>query len=1474
MVSHESSKEKILAEWLELKETFANYKTQTQQRINDLELKNQELISQSPMLNATLDLINDGYWQYNLITDELTISESWRQRMKIDSSPLSQSGSSWSKLVYPDDLPGLTQHFRQHVSGQSEIIDYTYRSISEGKDIIWTLIKGHITQRDASGKPLLITGSLTDVTHVKKAENQLNERIKELKCTNNLSELFADEEAGTIDLFPQVVRLISPAMQFPEHTMVSIRYDGREWNTDGFVYTEPCIQSKMFDRGRLLGDIRVCLREDFNAPGYDRFLTEEQTLLNVIAHRITDRLYSEALRKELVDSELRFKQALEQTETVIWEVDACGLITYVNPLSELVWGYHPDELMGKMHFYDLHPAEGREEFKVATLEYFEKKVVFVDLVNQIVKKTGEVIYVLTNGSPRLDAKGNLLGYRGTDKDVTKRVLAEQRLKASEEKSNLILNSAAEAIYGVDTKGICTFVNQSCVDILGFLNKEQLVGKNIHELIHHSYPAGDPFPESHCSLSASFLKGEKIHLENDVFWRVDNSAIDVECWTHPLYQNNVLIGSVVTFIDVTEKKQIQLKIKQQQERLETIIHAIPDMLFVLGVEGDYLEYYATDKQMLIIPPEAIIGANLTDVFPPSEVQFHHQHINRCIEQNVSVVYEYAMEQEANLHYFEARLEPMEGRKVLALVRDVTEATQNKLLAESSERELFSVINSNNVYILTTDLKGDYTFCNQKFADNFVWMYGEEGCLGKSAMDSIHLDDQGKTRETVLKCIKTPGKSHEVEMRKPTKEGEYRYTLWQFTCRLNAQGHPDNILCVGIDITDRKLAEKEIIALNASLEEKVKSRTLALEQANSALSVEVQERKRQEVIIKQIRNNYELFFNTIDDLLFVLDAQGNMVHVNNVVVSRLGFTEEELKGQSVLLVHPPHRREEAAQIVGEMLQGRAEFCPVPLMTKSGAVIPVETRVKQGYWDGKPAIFGVSKDMTKIQLSEEKFSKAFHANSSLMAITNLVDGKYFDINDAFTRKLGYSRDMVLGRRSEDLGVFVRPEIRVAMIEKLLNGERVSDVEAEVRTVSGEMLTGLFSSDTIAIVDQHYMLTVMIDITERKKAERELIIARAEAERANLAKSEFLSRMSHELRTPMNSILGFAQLLELSPLDDKQRKRAAQIRKSGKYLLEMINEVLDISRIEAGKLSLSLEPVSLGNAIVEIVDAMTPMAHEYEVNIHLSNTINTLFVKADKQRIKQVLMNLVSNAIKYNKAGGEVKIHTHLIVGKDGKGVDTVRCAVTDTGIGISAENLNQLFRPFERIGAENTIVEGTGLGLAVVKKLTEAMGGSFGVESELGKGSTFWIELPLAPEYDMLIGNELFENQPALMNQVLTGTILYIEDNIANVELVEQTLLSYRPGIKLVYTANGLDAVGLAKTHMPQLILLDLNLPDAHGSDVQQQLTADEDTREIPIIVISADAMPRQIKRLKEAGVKEYLTKPLDIEHFLDVIDKYIV
>jgi PAS domain S-box-containing protein len=400
-----------------------------------------------------------------------------------------------------------------------------------------------------------------------------------------------------------------------------------------------------------------------------------------------------------------------------------------------------------------------------------------------------------------------------------------------------------------------------------------------------------------------------------------------------------------------------------------------------------------------------------------------------------------------------------------------------------------------------------------------------------------------------------------------------------------------------------------------------------------------------------------------------------------------------------------------------------------------------------------------------------------------------------------------------------------------------------------------------------------LLTEIEERKQIEEELKHARIEAEQANIAKSEFLSRMSHELRTPMNSILGFAQLLQMGELSASQAKGITHIMRSGRHLLDLINEVLDISRIEAGRLSLSLEPVLVSGVIEETIDIVRQLAIERNVTINLENEgFSKLFIKSDHQRIKQVLINLLNNSIKYNVHGGNVDVKiTPMPATKSN--IIPIRISIKDTGQGINQDDLTKLFKPFERIGADKTTTEGTGLGLAVVEKLTVAMGGKIGVESEIGKGSIFWVEMPQCIGPIEIAGKRGELENTATQSYSKNGTILYIEDNISNIELIEQILEAQRSNIRLITNMTGRQTVQLALEYAPDLILLDLNLPDIHGSEVLENLQANPKTKNIPVVVVSADAMPQQLAKLLKSGARNYITKPLHIADFLKIVDEYI-
>ncbi len=401
-----------------------------------------------------------------------------------------------------------------------------------------------------------------------------------------------------------------------------------------------------------------------------------------------------------------------------------------------------------------------------------------------------------------------------------------------------------------------------------------------------------------------------------------------------------------------------------------------------------------------------------------------------------------------------------------------------------------------------------------------------------------------------------------------------------------------------------------------------------------------------------------------------------------------------------------------------------------------------------------------------------------------------------------------------------------------------------------------------------QHIFTGVVRDVTERKQLEHVLKRAKEDAERANRAKSDFLSRMSHELRTPLNAILGFAQLLEMDALDPDQRESVEQILKAGRHLLALVDEVLDIARIEAGRMTLSLEPIEVSEVAAEAWELVRHRAERSGVKlVNGGPSTCKAMVTADRQRLKQVLLNLLSNAVKYNSDEGTIEV----TCGSGVTGSNRLRIAVRDTGHGIPAEALGRLFTPFERLGAERTAIEGTGIGLAVSRGLVEAMDGEIGAESTEGAGSTFWFELPVDE-------SRSFPTSPAVAQLPQeTGsegsrrecTILYIEDNPSNFKLVER-VLARRPNVELLTAIQGGIGLDIARDRQPDLILLDLHLPDIHGSEVLRRIREDAVISRTPVVIISADVTSNQVERLLDAGAQAYLPKPLDVQEFLRIVD----
>jgi PAS domain S-box-containing protein len=798
----------------------------------------------------------------------------------------------------------------------------------------------------------------------------------------------------------------------------------------------------------------------------------------------------------------------------------------------------------------------------------------------------------------------------------------------------------------------------------------------------------------------------------------------------------------------------------------------------------------------------------------------------------------------------------------VLRSCIEQFITRRLSESAiirELKKFQIITDQANYgtaIATTD--GVLTYVNDAFAQMHGWEKAD--LIGQNLL-VLHNEEQLKQVLPLVEKIRSEGGFSAVEVNHCKKDGTVFPTLMTAKLVETIENDEAYLSATVIDITENKLIEKRIL--------KQKRRLRATIEA-------------------------------MPDMIFITSKDGTYLEFirsrSNPNISDYSF----LVGQNISDAFPSEIAELHLRNIKRCLETRE-------------IITYEyPRVEDGikkYFEGRVVyleddrVLRLVREITETKYKENELKKltlAIEQSPVALVITDL-EAKIVYASPAFFKTTGYLPDEVIGMHTRMLkSGKTSPEVYKDLWSTITNGNTWTG-EWINKTKFGEYYWENVSITPITDESGQVVnyLAIKEDISKNKLAEIEirelnanlekkiedrthelevsnlqLLNARFEADQANNAKSEFLSRMSHELRTPLNSILGFAQLLEMGALDPVQQKNVSHILRGGRHLLDLINEILDISRIEAGRISISLEPVEINGLINELLDSISPFARKKNIQIEFNHKPPaTLYVRADRQRLKQVLLNLMNNAVKYNRDDGKVLIQTDRNKSNNNEN-ELIRISVFDNGPGISSENLEKLFIPFERIGADHTDVEGTGLGLTVVKKLTELMSGHVGVDSEEGMGSCFWVELPLASsELDRVLVNGDISTSTVKPIQHQT-TILYVEDNISNIDLVEQILSSTRPGIKLMTTIYGKQALKMATEYHVDLILLDLNLPDIHGSEVLEMLQQNPQTKSIPVVIISADAMPKQMQNVITAGAKHYLTKPLEVSSFLNAIDQYLV
>lgn len=871
----------------------------------------------------------------------------------------------------------------------------------------------------------------------------------------------------------------------------------------------------------------------------------------------------------------------------------------------------------------------------------------------------------------------------------------------------------------------------------------------------------------------------------------------------------------------ERKEADEALRESEERFRMTWEVASDAIALSDPSGKVLFANPAYHTMYNFDPGEAVGQTFALIFPPEKRLAAEEAYRSAFNSDVvPTSFESCVTRgDGAERTVESRVGFLSNRgqrtAMLSIVRDITERKQAERELQRSQERFSKAFNASPSPIaLSTLSSGHYIDVNDSFVD--VTGYSREELIGESSTE-LGIWADLSARDRVGAMLQESGSVHQMEIGIRIKSGTILDVLFSAEI-IELEGEPC-VLSIAVDITERKKAEEAL-----------------------RLSSEILQR--------------------VNSLVLVSNKEGQITYASPSVKRTLGYEPEDLIGDGWWHVSTSGSSETELEIMRLTNAARSEDAaywePYERMVRdsAGELHCILWHDARGPDD---QVIGVGHDITERKRLESEREHLFSVSADMMSIAGF-DGYFKSVNPAFETTLGISRAELLSKPSLE---FVHPDDRAATLaarESLSTG--TASISLDNRYLCGDGSYKWLSWNSVSVVEEGLVYAVARDITERLQVEA-AYRAKDTAEATNLAKSEFLSRMSHELRTPLNAIIGFSQLLEMDDLNPDQMESVELVHKAGRHLLDLINEVLDISRIEAGHMSLSPEPISVADVLTECLDLMKPLAAERNIMLAADKALQcNFYVLADRQRLKQIILNFLSNAVKYNQVGGSVWLSC-----EEAK-QSRVRIAVSDTGAGITHGKLEKLFTAFERLDADQTGVEGTGLGLALSKRLAEMMGGDTGVESVVGQGSTFWVQLPQASEPLYPIPQRT--TGPLMAHQVSENsrTVLYIEDNTSNLRLIEH-IFQQQTDIKLLSAMQGGSGFALACTHNPNLILLDLHLPDVHGEKVLEWLRQDSRTRHIPVIIISADATPHEAARLLALGANDYITKPIDVKHFVTVI-----
>ena len=774
-------------------------------------------------------------------------------------------------------------------------------------------------------------------------------------------------------------------------------------------------------------------------------------------------------------------------------------------------------------------------------------------------------------------------------------------------------------------------------------------------------------------------------------------------------------------------------------------------------------------------------------------------------------------------------------VRGIAKDVTEDVRSQEERRKLEERSSAIIDFASTGIAVADSAGRIEECNEAWLQFFG--YRRHDMLGQSVRELTYKEDQEESGKNTGELFSGKVDRYRQEKRYVRFDGSIAWADVSVSALKAADGTTTHAIAGLNDITDRKQTE---FALYTSRQKLAEQRMLL-----------------------------QTTLDTIDQGFAVWDADDRLVAWNRTVGEMwympdnlgVGLNRKQLFDQ--MIENQVFAKDGVPEKIDRFFDSEenvATHFEADYENRDGRHIHVKRYPLPD--SGFASVYTDVTDRLKaeqaVRESEEKFRTIAEASGAAIFIVSRDAKKFLYSNNAAADMFRYSVEGLM--KTQPLDMFADPDAQSFLVGRIDQMQRVSQFECMMRGDKGKLFWAMISVETVRFEAADTLLFLVTDITHLKEIENELRAAKDEADQANLVKTDFLSSMSHELRTPMNSILGFTQLMAEDPtaeLSEEQKESLGYIMRAGRHLLNLINDVLDFANIEAAEIEVSDEPVSVSDLCHESLRAISNAAEERQIEIEL-DVPDRLIAKGDPTRLKQILLNLLSNAVKYNHIGGKIALKA------EQAGDDSIRISVTDTGRGIAEDKKDGLFQAFNRLGAENTEIEGTGIGLSICARLIEVMQGEIGYESTEGQGSTFWVEVPSETSgASVPVVRRGEADDPDAVNNLsqLKGRVLYVEDNPANL-LLMQRILDRADGVTLSAATDAEGGLKIAADEQPDLIIMDIGLPGMDGFEALAALKDNPVTAHLPVIALSANALPEQIARGGEAGFADYMTKPIDI------------